>query len=87
MALGLNGGDKLLVTGPLYHVGAFDLPGVAVLWVGGMLCIERDFDPVRALAAIAREKLTGGVARAGHARARSSRTPAASLTMWEACAG
>src|SRR5581483_9401497 len=25
----------------------------------GMLCIERDFDPVRALAAIARERLTG----------------------------
>jgi fatty-acyl-CoA synthase len=59
VALGLNGGDKLLVTGPLYHVGAFDLPGVAVLWVGGMMCIERDFDPVRALAAVAREKLTG----------------------------
>ena len=34
VALGLNGGDKLLVTGPLYHVGAFDLPGVgrAVGW-------------------------------------------------------
>jgi acyl-CoA synthetase (AMP-forming)/AMP-acid ligase II len=59
VALGLGAADKLLVTGPLYHVGAFDLPGIAVLWVGGMLCIERDFDAVRALAAIAREQLTG----------------------------
>jgi fatty-acyl-CoA synthase len=59
VALGLGAGDKLLVAGPLYHVGAFDLPGVAVLWVGGMISIERDFDPARALASIAREKLTG----------------------------
>ncbi len=59
VALGLNASDKLLVVGPLYHVGAFDLPGVAVLWVGGMLCIEREFDPARALPAIAAEKLTG----------------------------
>jgi fatty-acyl-CoA synthase len=58
LALGLSAADRLLVTGPLYHVGAFDLPGVAVLWVGGMLCIERDFDPTRALAAIAAERLT-----------------------------
>src|ERR1043166_2605682 len=59
VALGLSAADRLLVAGPLYHVGAFDLPGMAVLWVGGMISIERDFDPARALAAIAREKLTG----------------------------
>jgi acyl-CoA synthetase (AMP-forming)/AMP-acid ligase II len=59
IALGLNRDDRLLVTGPLYHVGAFDLPGIAVLWVGGMLCIHRDFDPVAVLVSIAREKLTG----------------------------
>src|SRR5262245_29398795 len=59
VALGLTAGDRLLVAGPLYHVGAFDLPGMAVLWVGGMISIERDFDPARALAAIARAKLTG----------------------------
>ena len=51
--------DRLLVAGPLYHVGAFDLPGVAVLWVGGTLSILRDFAPDRALAAIAQERLTG----------------------------
>ena len=59
VALGLSAADKLLVTGPLYHVGAFDLPGVAVLWVGGTLHIERDFDPEQALRAIAAEQLTG----------------------------
>jgi fatty-acyl-CoA synthase len=59
VALGLTGADRLLVTGPLYHVGAFDLPGVAVLWVGGTLCIHRDFDPVAAVRAIEQERLTG----------------------------
>jgi acyl-CoA synthetase (AMP-forming)/AMP-acid ligase II len=59
IALGLNQDDRLLVTGPLYHVGAFDLPGVAVLWVGGTLCIHRDFDVERVLNSIATEKLTG----------------------------
>jgi fatty-acyl-CoA synthase len=59
VALGLGAADRLLVAGPLYHVGAFDLPGVAVLWVGGMLSVLRDFDPDRALATIARDGLTG----------------------------
>jgi len=59
VALGLGASDRLLIAGPLYHVGAFDLHGMAVLWVGGMIAIERDFAPERALAAIAREKLTG----------------------------
>jgi fatty-acyl-CoA synthase len=58
VALGLSASDRLLIAGPLYHVGAFDLPGVAVLWVGGTLSILRDFAPARALAAIARERLT-----------------------------
>ena len=47
--------DRLLVAGPLYHVGAFDLPGMAVLWVGGTISILRDFDPAGALAAIAEQ--------------------------------
>jgi fatty-acyl-CoA synthase len=59
IALGLDERDRLLVTGPLYHVGAFDLPGIAVLWVGGMLCIHRDFDVERVLDSVATEKLTG----------------------------
>ena len=59
MALDLSNNDRLLVTGPLYHVGAFDLPGIAVLWMGGLLCIHRDFEPACALASIERERLTG----------------------------
>lgn len=60
LALGLGAEDRLLVVGPLYHVGAFDLPGIAVLWTGGMLNIHREFDPVAALEAIERHRLTGG---------------------------
>jgi fatty-acyl-CoA synthase len=56
--LGLSANERLLVTGPLYHVGAFDLPGIAVLWVGGMLYIHRDFGVEPVLASIAAEKLT-----------------------------
>jgi fatty-acyl-CoA synthase len=59
LALGLGAHDRLLVAGPLYHVGAFDLPGMAVLWVGGAVSILRDFDPARALAAVAADRLTG----------------------------
>ena len=59
IALGLGPQDRLLVTGPLYHVGAFDLPGAAVLWVGGALCVHRDFEVRPVLESIAAEKLTG----------------------------
>ena len=58
VALGLSSANRLLVTGPLYHVGAFDLPGLAVLWVGGMLCVHRDFEPDRVLTSIEAERLT-----------------------------
>src|SRR5690606_1065322 len=57
VALVLTARDRLLVTGPLYHVGAFDLPGLAVLWAGGTLCIHREFDAAAALGAIERERL------------------------------
>lgn len=57
LCLGLNRDTRLLVVGPLYHVGAFDLPGVAVLWQGGLLCVMRDFEPEQVLATIAGERL------------------------------
>jgi acyl-CoA synthetase (AMP-forming)/AMP-acid ligase II len=60
MALGLSASDRLLTVGPLYHVGALDLPGLGVLWMGGSLCVHREFDPVAALESIARHRLTGG---------------------------
>ncbi|HMN82604.1 MAG TPA: AMP-binding protein [Burkholderiaceae bacterium] len=59
-ALGLARDDRLLVVGPLYHVGAFDLPGLAVLLVGGCLAVMREFEPQAALELIERERLTGG---------------------------
>jgi acyl-CoA synthetase (AMP-forming)/AMP-acid ligase II len=59
VALGLSAETRLLVAGPLYHVGAFDLPGVAVLWVGGMLCVHRQFDAAAVLASIEEERLGG----------------------------
>ena len=57
IALGLSADTRLLVVGPLYHVGALDLPGIAVLWHGGLLAIHRNFEPEQALATIEREKL------------------------------
>ncbi len=57
LVLGLNADTRLLVVGPLYHVGALDLPGIAVLWHGGMLSIHRNFEPDLALAAIEAERL------------------------------
>ncbi|QIL80390.1 AMP-binding protein [Diaphorobacter sp. HDW4A] len=59
-ALGLGKTDKLLVVGPLYHVGAYDLPGIALWMAGGALVLERDFDTDRALSLIASEQVTGG---------------------------
>ena len=57
LVLGLNADTRLLVVGPLYHVGALDLPGIAVLWHGGLLSVHRQFEPDAALAAIAGERL------------------------------
>ncbi|ODV12263.1 MAG: acyl-CoA synthetase [Rubrivivax sp. SCN 70-15] len=56
--LGLHGAERLLVVGPLYHVGAFDLPGLAVLQMGGLLAVLREFEPEPTLALIERERLT-----------------------------
>ena len=57
VSLGLSASDRLLAVGPLYHVGAFDLPGMAVLWMGGLVIIHRDFDPDAVLAEIERERI------------------------------
>jgi fatty-acyl-CoA synthase len=57
LVLGLSRETRLLVAGPLYHVGALDLPGIAVLWQGGMLAIERDFGAAECLATIEADRL------------------------------
>jgi len=58
IALPLTADDTLLAVGPLYHVGAFDLPGIAILWVGGTLVVHRQFDEAETLAAIQAERIT-----------------------------
>lgn len=60
IALQLSQKDMLLTVGPLYHVGAFDLPGIAVLEIGGSLCLLREFDPVDVLCCIERYRITCG---------------------------
>lgn len=57
--LDLNAATRLLTVGPLYHVGGLELPGMSVLALGGVLAIERMFDPERALDAISRHRLNG----------------------------
>jgi len=59
IALGLGQADRVLVVGPLYHVGALDLPGLAVLWLGGTLIVMREFEAETVLATLARERVTG----------------------------
>ena len=56
----LNAQTRLLVAGPLYHVGAMDLPGIGVLWMGGMLCVLRNSDATGILTAIQNERLSCG---------------------------
>lgn len=58
IALDLGRDARLLIVGPLYHVGAYDLPGMAVLWKGGTLVIHRDFDPATIFRSIAAEAVS-----------------------------
>lgn len=58
-SLQLSSADRLVIVGPLYHVGACDLPGMAVHMIGGTLVILRDYDPVTVVDTIARESITG----------------------------
>jgi fatty-acyl-CoA synthase len=55
---GLTAADRTLMAGPMYHVGAFDLPGIGTWWVGGSLVILPRFDPSDLLATIDREQPT-----------------------------
>src|SRR4030081_623145 len=57
LVLGLNADTRLLVVGPLYHVGALDLPGIGVLWHGGLLSVDPISGPVQTLAASESESL------------------------------
>jgi acyl-CoA synthetase (AMP-forming)/AMP-acid ligase II len=55
---GLSAADRTAMAGPMYHVGAFDLPGIGTWWVGGSLVIVPRFDVAELLAAVDRERPT-----------------------------
>jgi acyl-CoA synthetase (AMP-forming)/AMP-acid ligase II len=55
---GISAGDRTAMAGPMYHVGAFDLPGISTWWVGGSLVILPRFDVPDLLATIERERPT-----------------------------
>ena len=53
---GISAADRTAMAGPLYHVGAFDLPGIGTWWVGGSLVILPRLDVPDLLATIERER-------------------------------
>ena len=55
---GISAADRTLMAGPMYHVGAFDLPGIGTWWVGGSLVILPRFDVPDLLATIERDRPT-----------------------------
>ena len=57
--LELTSADRVLVCSPLFHVAAWDAPGVGVLAGGGSLVIMRRFDAAEALRLIAEHRVTG----------------------------
>jgi acyl-CoA synthetase (AMP-forming)/AMP-acid ligase II len=50
--LSLTSADRTLMVGPMYHVGALDLPGLGTLYVGGSVGILPRFDAAEVMAAI-----------------------------------
>ena len=60
IGLDLTWRDRIFCSGPLYHVGAFDAPAIVVLWLGGTVYIQREFDAADLADAIGRHGLTGG---------------------------
>lgn len=55
---GLTEEDRTLMVGPMYHVGALDLPGLGTWWVGGSLAILRRFEVDEVLSAVEAERPT-----------------------------
>ncbi|MGB3811638.1 MAG: AMP-binding protein [Shinella sp.] len=59
LSLGLSESTRLLVVGPLYHVGGCDLPGLGVHLAGGTVVLLRDYEPRTVLETIERERIDG----------------------------
>jgi fatty-acyl-CoA synthase len=58
LEFGLTRADRTLIAGPMYHVGAMDLPATGVIYAGGDVVILPQFDPGDVLATIERERIT-----------------------------
>jgi len=56
--LGLTHRDVSAVAGPLYHVGALDMGGLATLHAGGSLVLQRRFDAADLIALMERHRAT-----------------------------
>jgi fatty-acyl-CoA synthase len=59
VALGLSAADRLCIAGPLYHVGACDLPGLGVHLAGGTIVLLREFDADNVMSTIEAEQING----------------------------
>jgi fatty-acyl-CoA synthase len=58
LEFGLTRADRTLLAGPMYHVGAYDLPGTGTLYVGGSLVIMPAFDAREVMSHIERFAVT-----------------------------
>lgn len=55
---GFTDQDVAAIAGPLYHVGALDMGGLAILHAGGSIVIQRRFEPAELVTLIARHRAT-----------------------------
>lgn len=55
---GITSADRTLMAGPMYHVGALDLPGTGTWYVGGSLVILPSFDAAAVMEVIEAERPT-----------------------------
>jgi fatty-acyl-CoA synthase len=58
LEFGLTRADRTLLAGPMYHVGAYDLPGTGTLYAGGSLVIMPAFDAREVMSHIERFAVT-----------------------------
>lgn len=59
--LELTSSETVLISSPLYHVAAWDSPGVGILFHGGTLVVMRKFDAELALRLVEEHRVTGGI--------------------------
>lgn len=55
---GLSSSDVFLASGPLYHVGTFDLPGITMLPLAGKIVVLEKFDPEVLMQTVQDERVT-----------------------------